>query len=120
LGWSACPDGAEGWECATLSVPLDYSDPSGPTIDLALTRMPASDTANRIGVLLFNPGGPGGGAVGFLHQVATMLFPEEVRARFDLVGFDPRGVGESGQIDCKADWESYYAIDPTPDDDAER
>jgi pimeloyl-ACP methyl ester carboxylesterase len=119
LAWSACTD-ADGWECATLPVPLHYADPNGRTIDLALTRLPAADTARRIGVLLFNPGGPGGAGVRTLHQLDTLLFPDETRARFDIVSFDPRGVGESGQIDCHPDFEAYYALDPSPDDDAER
>jgi pimeloyl-ACP methyl ester carboxylesterase len=55
-----------------------------------------------------------------LHQLGTLIFPEETRARFDIVSFDPRGVGESGQIDCQPDFEVYYALDPSPDDDAER
>ncbi len=62
LAWSACAVGG-GWECATLPVPLDYADPTGPTIDLALTRLPAGDPARRIGALLFNCGGPGGPTV---------------------------------------------------------
>ena len=119
LAWSACAV-AGGWECATLPVPLDYADPTGPTIDLALTRLPAGDPARRIGALLVNCGGPGCPTVTILHQLGTLLFPEETRARFDLVGFDPRGVGESGQIDCQPDYDAYYAIDPSPDDDAER
>ena len=119
LAWSACAD-ADGWECATLPVPLDYADPNGRTIDLALTRLPAADPARRIGVLLFNPGGPGGAGVRTLHQLDTLLFPDETRARFDIVSFDPRGVGESGQIDCQPDFETYYALDPSPDDAAER
>ena len=119
LAWSACAVGG-GWECATLPVPLDYADPTGPTIDLALTRLPAGDPAQRIGALLFNPGGPGGRGVSTLHQLGTLIFPEKTRARFDIVSFDPRGVGESGQIDCQPDFEAYYALDPSPDDDAER
>ena len=55
-----------------------------------------------------------------LHQLDMVLFPDETRARFDIVSFDPRGVGESGQIDCQPDFETYYALDPSPDDDAER
>ena len=57
LAWSPCAD-ADGWECATLPVPLDYADPTGPRIDLALTRMPAADPARRIGALVVNCGGP--------------------------------------------------------------
>jgi pimeloyl-ACP methyl ester carboxylesterase len=119
LAWSACAD-ADGWECAVLPVPLDYTDPTGRTIDLALTRLPAADSARRIGALVFNCGGPGCPTVTFMQQLGLVLFPEETRARFDLVGFDPRGVGESGQIDCRPNYDAYYAIDPSPDDDAER
>jgi pimeloyl-ACP methyl ester carboxylesterase len=119
LAWSDC-EGRDDWECATLRVPLDYADPTGPTIDLALTRLPAGDPAQRIGALFFNPGGPGGPGVSVLHQLGMVLFPEETRARFDIVSFDPRGIGESGQIDCQPDFEAYYALDPSPDDEAER
>ncbi len=119
LSWSACESG-EGWECATLPVPLDYADPTGPTINIAVTRLPAGDPARRIGALVLNCGGPGCPAVTFLHQTGMLLFPEETRARFDLVGFDARGIGASGQIDCRVDWEPYYALDPSPDDAAER
>jgi pimeloyl-ACP methyl ester carboxylesterase len=119
LAWSACAI-AGGWECATLPVPLDYANPTGPTIDIALTRLPAADPARRIGALVFNCGGPGCPTVTFMQQLGLVLFPDETRARFDLVGFDPRGVGESGQIDCRPDYDAYYAIDPSPDDDAER
>jgi pimeloyl-ACP methyl ester carboxylesterase len=118
LAWSACAVGG-GWECANLPVPLDYADPTGSTIDLALTRLPAADPARRIGALVFNCGGPGCPTVTFMQYLGLVLFPDETRARFDLVGFDPRGVGESGQIDCQPDYEAYYAIDPSPDDDAE-
>src|SRR5262249_10862422 len=69
--------------------------------------------------LVFNCGGPGCPAVEFLHQVGQMLFSPDVLARFDIVGFDARGVGSSGQIDCKIDGDSYFAIDPSPDSDAE-
>src|SRR5215211_2147772 len=117
LAWTACADG--GWECATLAVPRDDADPAGPTIALALTRLPAGDPARRIGALVVNCGGPGCPTVTILHQLGALLFPEETRARFDLVGFDPRGVGDSGQVDCRPDYEAYYALDPSPDDDAE-
>src|SRR5215212_2619895 len=72
LAWSACT-GADDWECATLPVPLDYADPTGPTIDIALTRWPAADATHRIGALVINPGGPGGAGVRTLHQLGTML-----------------------------------------------
>ncbi|MDQ3225540.1 MAG: alpha/beta hydrolase [Chloroflexota bacterium] len=116
--WAACAGGG-GWECAVLAVPLDYADPGGATIDLALTRLPAANRDRRIGALVVNCGGPGCPTVGFLHQTGMLLFPEETRARFDIVGFDPRGVGASGQIDCAPEYETYYALDPSPDDEAE-
>jgi pimeloyl-ACP methyl ester carboxylesterase len=118
LDWTACEGGGE-WECATLAAPLDYADATGKTIDLAVTRLPAADATRRIGALLFNCGGPGCPAVSFLHESGTLLFPDETRARFDLVGFDPRGTGASAPVACGIDWEAWLAIDPSPDDDAE-
>jgi pimeloyl-ACP methyl ester carboxylesterase len=120
IAWSECADGAEGWQCATLAVPLDYAKPDGPTIDLALTRLPASDPVRRIGPLVLNFGGPGGPAVSTVHELGPIMFSEEMRARFDLVGFDPRGVGASAPIDCQVDLDAYYAIDTSPDTPAER
>jgi hypothetical protein len=114
LAWSACAD-ADGWECATLPVPLDYADPTGPTINLALTRLPAADPGRRIGALLFNPGGPGGPGVRTLHQLGTLLFPDETRARFDIVSrgsSTPSASRPSPNIgwlknDCRAQGISY-------------
>jgi pimeloyl-ACP methyl ester carboxylesterase len=120
LVWASCEDGAAGWECASLTVPVDYAHPDGPTIDLALTRLPASEPARRIGPLLINFGGPGGPAVSSLHELGMVMFSDEIRARFDLVGFDPRGVGASAPLDCQLDLDAYYAIDTSPDTDAER
>jgi pimeloyl-ACP methyl ester carboxylesterase len=119
IAWSPCGEDGVGWDCATLAVPRDYADASGPTIDLAVTRWPASDPDQRIGTLFVNCGGPGCPTVTILHQLSQVIFSEEILARFDLIGFDPRGVGESGQIDCQPDYEAYYAIDPSPDDEVE-
>ncbi|UED84317.1 alpha/beta hydrolase [Streptomyces profundus] len=94
------PDGT-GWECADLTVPLDYAEPEGDTIDLALNRVvsPAGGE-DRIGSLLFNFGGPGGSGVATLPLAAEDY--EELRVGgFDLVSFDPRGVGESEGIECQ-------------------
>ncbi len=97
LHWAPC--GAP-FECATAQVPLDYAHPRGATIGIALIRLPASDPAHRIGSLFVNPGGPGGSGVDFVRGAATAFWSPKVRARFDIVGFDPRGVARSAPIRC--------------------
>ena len=93
-GPATSPAGGVELECATLPVPLDHEDPDGETIDIALARVPATDPDERIGSLVFNPGGPGGSGIDFLSSAAVAV-PTEISERFDLVGFDPRGVGAS-------------------------
>jgi pimeloyl-ACP methyl ester carboxylesterase len=97
LDWAAC---GKGFECARALVPLDYDVPAGPAISIALIRLPATDQARRIGSLLTNPGGPGSPGVDRIREGARDVFPLEVQARFDIVGFDPRGVGRSSPIRC--------------------
>jgi pimeloyl-ACP methyl ester carboxylesterase len=97
LQWAAC---GGPFQCATARVPLDYNRPDGTDISLALIRLPAGDPAHRIGSLFVNPGGPGGSGVDFVRQAARFLWSPAVRARFDIVGFDPRGVGRSSPIRC--------------------
>ena len=92
LDWRAC--GAP-FECATLQVPLDYANPAGEQIPIALIRLPAGDPSRQIGSLLINPGGPGGSGVDFLRSRGRTVSPQTLRDRFDIVGFDPRGVGAS-------------------------
>ena len=115
--WKPCED---GFECAVLPVPLVEGDAAAGTVDLALTRRPAPDRARRLGSLVVNPGGPGASAIGFL-QAAWTSIPERVRARFDLVAFDPRGVGRTAPVRCgtTAQLDAYFRIDPSPDDAAE-
>ncbi len=111
LTWTDC--GAP-FVCATLSVPLDYAAASAGTARVSLIRLPASDSAQRIGSLVTNPGGPGGSGVDFVRQDAMTIFPAAIRERFDIVGFDPRGVGLSTPVRCQADLEPYLSADPDP------
>jgi pimeloyl-ACP methyl ester carboxylesterase len=112
LDWRPCAEpGQRGFDCATAQVPLDYGDPQGATIDLAVIRHPATDPANRLGALFFNPGGPGGAGTMLLPQWLD-FFPAELRARFDLISWDPRGVGASTAVQCFAtpdDEERFFA-----------
>lgn len=115
LAWDTCRD---GFECAALTVPLDYDRPGGETIELALLRVPAGDPDGRVGSLVVNPGGPG--APGTDYAAAQVVGPAVADA-FDVVGFDPRGTGNSAPVDCLSDEEldAYLAADPSPDDPAE-
>lgn len=98
--WSPCHRQFGPLECGTVQVPLDYDEPNGATISLAVIRLPATDPARRIGSLFVNPGGPGGSGVDLVLFDGTFLFPPEVSARFDIVGFDPRGVARSTALRC--------------------
>jgi pimeloyl-ACP methyl ester carboxylesterase len=145
LAWKSCPAPAasEGggsaprpmsdgtaWQCATLTAPLDYDKPDGSTMGIALIRAKAgtsSKTAessdsgtSRIGSLIFNFGGPGGSGVATLPMAATDY--KSLHARYDLVSFDPRGVGRSKGVECvdSAEMDKLLAADATPDDRAER
>ncbi|MFB7944567.1 alpha/beta hydrolase [Kitasatospora phosalacinea] len=117
LSWQACDS---GFECATFKVPLDYAHPGGQDVELSVARKPAGDPAHRIGSLLLNPGGPGGSAVDYLERVAAR-YDAGVRSDYDLVGFDPRGVGRSAPITCLPGgrMDAYTAVDLTPDDQGE-
>jgi pimeloyl-ACP methyl ester carboxylesterase len=108
-------------DVATLVVPVDYDDPGGPTFDLFIAKYNALDQENRIGTLLVNPGGPGFGGSDFAF-FASQIFDRALLERFDILGWDPRGTGESEPaIDCIDDYDPYFnEIDTTPDSDAER
>ncbi len=112
LDWQPC-SGDERDQCATLSVPLDYANPEGTQIQLALLRKPAADPARRIGSLVVNPGGPGGSGI---ELAKALRLPKEISDVFDVVGFDPRGVGESTPFVChtKSDIEDLVDLDPQP------
>ncbi|WP_127842961.1 alpha/beta hydrolase [Actinomyces wuliandei] len=106
--WYPCSEGMDrtqedtGYTCATVSVPLDYDAPEGRTIDIAMKRRAAD--RESAGVLLVNPGGPGGSGVTFVERV-TERFSQDVTDSYDVVGFDPRGVGQSTAVDCWTDAE---------------
>lgn len=116
---SPLPGGAD-WQCATMKAPLDWDDPEGDTIDLALIRAEASGKKDkRIGSLVFNFGGPGGSGVTTLPAFGDEY--AKLRTRYDLVSFDPRGVGRSAPVTCETDkqLDAYYQEDASPDDAAE-
>ena len=98
-------------QCASLSVPLDAAHPTGAHITLALARRPAS--GRRVGVLFSNPGGPGGSGVDFLRDSGA-VFPHEILRAFDLVSWDPRGIGHSSPLECDEDLDAFYAVDRDP------
>ncbi|TDD57385.1 alpha/beta hydrolase [Kribbella antibiotica] len=102
INWGTCGTAPElePFQCASVEVPTDYDRPNGPTTTIALTRLPASDPAKKIGTLFTNPGGPGGPGVPFIQQVAQYAYSADVRAKFDILGFDPRGVGQSDPVTC--------------------
>lgn len=116
--WSPCyRDYGYRFECATVQVPLDYSNPGTAAISIAMIRLPASDPEQRIGSLFLNPGGPGGSGVDFALSVAPILYSDEVRARFDIVGFDPRGTNRSTALRCFGNpkqWAGYITPFPYP------
>ena len=99
IAWSPCHRDLGSFECGTLQVPLDYDTPRG-TISLGVVRLPATDPGQRIGSLFLNPGGPGGSGVNFTLFAGPFLYSNEVRAKFDLVGFDPRGIIRSSPFRC--------------------
>jgi len=116
LDWERC---GGMLECATLAVPLDYDHPEGRALELALVRLPARDPDRRIGSLVVNPGGPGQSGMEVVRAGVKVLFGGELLERFDVIGFDPRGVGASSPISCHEDLETLLAADPSPDDATE-
>jgi pimeloyl-ACP methyl ester carboxylesterase len=103
--WGPCPPAPPEFprdprqECATLAVPLDYRHPAGRTIDIAISRIRTATPAQRRGILTFNPGGPGGSGLD-LPSIVAQVAPPEVVNRYDLIGFDPRGIGHSTPVTC--------------------
>ena len=121
LNWKPCVD-VRTLKCATLVVPLDHTRPNGPMIGIGVTKVAARQPSRRIGSLLVNPGGPGASGQTFARQLVRGLSPA-LLDRFDIIGWDPRGVGSSRPVRClasTADYDRYYAADPVPDSPAER
>ncbi len=111
ITWKPCRNAQV--QCATLPVPLDADAPNGPRVSLALARRPASGKSQ--GVLLTNPGGPGASGVEFLDDAGAVFGPA-MRSHFDIVSWDPRGVGESDGVRCEDDLDEFYSVDRTPAD----
>ena len=117
LAWKPC---RKVFRCATLKVPLDYADPEGKAISVALLKVPAASPSRRLGSLVVDPGGPGASGVDYAATGQSSFGPELLQA-FDIVGFDPRGVGRSTPLRC-ADTKTLDALnssDPDPDTPAE-
>lgn len=111
LVWSSC---GVGMQCTTARAPLDWGDPGAGEIELALVRQPA--TGQRVGSLLVNPGGPGGSGYDFILDSVDYATTARLQASFDIVGFDPRGVGRSTPVRCYEDPADLDAFlyDPVP------
>ncbi len=97
LQWQGCE--SAGRECTTMTAPIDYDDPDSGDTELALVRL-ATDSDSRLGSLLLNPGGPGGSGYDFVAQAAESVTSDALRESYDIVGWDPRGVGRSAAVDC--------------------
>ena len=115
IDWKDCSDGTSPFQCGTVTVPLDYDHPDGQTITIALKKLPASDGNAEHGSLFFNPGGPG--ASGVEAMTSAPRVSEELRAAYDIIGFDPRGVGQSTPITCWTNDEIKQHL-ANPSDDA--
>ncbi|MGW0711628.1 alpha/beta hydrolase [Streptomyces sp. NPDC002643] len=120
LTWRDCE--VSGFQCATMRAPLDYAKPTEGDVRLAVARKKATGPGKRLGSLLVNPGGPGGSAVGYVQGYAGIGYPAQVRARYDMVAVDPRGVAGSEPVQCLTgrQMDAYTQTDLTPDDEGEK
>jgi pimeloyl-ACP methyl ester carboxylesterase len=100
LSWHACGKNHPDMRCTRVRVPLDYDRPGGATTSLALAKLPATDRRHRIGTLFVNPGGPGGSGVGFVLDGFGSYLESKLHGRYDIVGFDPRGIARSDPLRC--------------------
>jgi pimeloyl-ACP methyl ester carboxylesterase len=125
IAWGPCDDPEaidEALECGTLPVPLDHDDPAGEKIDIALVRVPAESPDDRVGAIVFNPGGPGASGFDYIAQGGPTIVSALGAQDFDLIGFDPRGVDRSNGLRCLSDaqQDAVVYLDESPDDDAEQ
>jgi pimeloyl-ACP methyl ester carboxylesterase len=116
ITWTSC---GAGFQCGNLMVPLDYTNPSGRKVSLALIKKPKQGTQPRIGSVLYNPGGPGESGVDYLRNDSSI---NGLAQRFDVVAWDPRGIGGSTRISCvdNATLDNFLALDSVLDDPGEK
>ena len=112
IDWKDCSNETTTFQCGTVTVPLDYEHPDGKTITIALKKLPALDGDAEHGSLFLNPGGPGESGIRMVETGAPM-FGEELRGAYDIIGFDPRGVGQSTPITCWTDDEINQSLNGT-------
>ncbi|WP_434740646.1 alpha/beta hydrolase [Micromonospora sp. SH-82] len=122
--WGACPAPvaavSPSLQCATVPVPLDYGDPTGTAIEIMVSRIASQNPTERRGILLLNPGGPGGSGLTMPADLVNLGLPATVLDRYDLIGLDPRGVGQSAPVSCSFTGDLDYRgnIPPYAVDDA--
>ncbi|MEU8897663.1 alpha/beta fold hydrolase [Nocardia sp. NPDC048505] len=111
LHWKSCDDprlDPAGARCADVTVPLNYADPAGRTLTVAISRIPAADPGQRRGIMMSNSGGPGGPGLDYMIDIGKALTPQG-RAAYDLIGMDPRGVGRSTPLNCG--WQRGFGLE---------
>lgn len=124
LTWGACPEDVVTkvavLQCATVPVPLDYSEPEGERIEIMVSRLTSKNPAKRRGVLMLNPGGPGGSGLSFVDDLAWFGIPASVLDSYDVIGMDTRGIGHSAPVSCgfTADQDYLGNIPPYAVDEA--
>jgi pimeloyl-ACP methyl ester carboxylesterase len=117
IRWRDC---GNGFQCGIVPVPLDAVHPTAAMLNLTVSRLAATDQSHRIGSLVINPGGPGEPATDFIRDAEKSgLISKDIRARFDIVGFDPPGVGLSAPIRCSETADRPVSVDADPDTSAE-
>ena len=121
INWTSCTgDELDPTMCATFKVPYDYNDASVGQFSLKLVKHPAAKPEKRIGSMLVNPGGPGFGGI-FLAEDPISYFGGDLVDSFDIIGWDPRGTGESTPaVDCIDNYDTYFTTDPSPQNAAEK